>query len=70
MSKDKFNFTEAYKEIEEINEWFQQEDIDLEEGLGKYKRGLELIKKCREQLKEVENKLEEIKKESSLKEGE
>lgn len=59
---EKFNFTNAYKEIEEINNWFQNEEIDLEEALNKYERGMELINKCKERLKETENKFEEIKK--------
>jgi exodeoxyribonuclease VII small subunit len=62
MAEEKFNFTKAYKEIEEINEWFQKEDIDLDEALRKYERGMELIKKCKERLKQAENKFEEIKK--------
>ena len=62
---EKFNFTKAYQEIEEINKWFQQEELDLNEALEKYKRGMELIKKCKEQLKEAENKFEEIKREYS-----
>jgi len=62
MPEEKFNFTKAYKEIEEINEWFQKEEIDLDEALKKYERGMELIKKCKERLKQAENKFEEIKK--------
>lgn len=62
MKDDKFNFTEAYKEIEEINEWFQNEEMDLENALQKYEKGMELIQKCKERLKTAENKFEEIKK--------
>jgi exodeoxyribonuclease VII small subunit len=62
MSEEKFNFTKTYKEIEEINEWFQGEEMDLDEALQKYERGMELIAKCKERLKEAENKFEEIKK--------
>ncbi|HOK35413.1 MAG TPA: exodeoxyribonuclease VII small subunit [Candidatus Pacearchaeota archaeon] len=62
MPDKKFNFTKAYEEIEEINEWFQREDIDLDEALEKYEKGMELIKECKERLKETENKFEEIKK--------
>lgn len=65
MPGKKFNFTKAYKEIEEINQWFQGEDIDLEEALTKYERGMELIQKCKERLKEAENKFEEIKRKYS-----
>jgi exodeoxyribonuclease VII small subunit len=59
---DKFNFTKFYKEIEAINEWFQNEEIDLDEALKKYERGMELIFKCKQRLKEAENKFEDIKK--------
>ena len=62
MPEEKFNFTKAYQEIEEINEWFQGEEIDLDEALRKYERGMELINQCKERLKETENKFEEIKK--------
>ena len=62
MVEEKFNFTKAYQEVEEINEWFQEEEIDLDEALKKYERGMELVNKCKERLKEAENKFEEIKK--------
>jgi exodeoxyribonuclease VII small subunit len=68
MAEEKFNFTKAYEEIEKINEWFHNEDIDLDEALKKYERGLELIKKCKQRLKEAENKFEEIKKRYSVEE--
>jgi exodeoxyribonuclease VII small subunit len=59
----KFDFTESVIKLEEINSWFQNEDIDLDEGLYKLKAGNELIKKCRVRLKEVENEFIKIKKE-------
>lgn len=62
IAEDKFNFTKAYKEVEEINQWFQEEETDLEEALQKYDRGMELIQKCKDRLKKAENKFEEIKK--------
>lgn len=58
---EEFDFTKAYKEIEKINEWFQKEEIDLEEALDKYERGMELIEKCKERLDKSKNKFEEIK---------
>lgn len=65
MNKDseKFDFAKALKELEEINNWFQGDEIDLDIGLKKFRRGLSLIKKCRERLKQVENEFIEIKKE-------
>ncbi len=61
MSKDNFDFTKAYEEIEDINEWFQKEEIDLEEALDKYEKGMELIEKCKSRLEKSKNKFEEIK---------
>lgn len=61
MPPEKFNFTQAYKDIEEINNWFQQEEVDLDEALKKYEKGMELIEKCRKRLKQAENRFEEIK---------
>lgn len=67
MSEDgKFDFAKAVSEIEEINLWFQNEDVDLDQGLAKFRRGLELIKKCRRRLKQVENEFTEIKKEFNV----
>ena len=63
-AKDKpFDFAKALKELEEINRWFQNEEIDLDEGLTKFRRGLELIKKSKGRLKQVEIEFNEIKKE-------
>ena len=61
MAEKKFDFAQAYEEIEKINEWFQGEDIDLEKALQEYERGMELIKECKERLSQAENKFKEIK---------
>ncbi|MEY4723572.1 MAG: Exonuclease small subunit [Candidatus Parcubacteria bacterium] len=55
------DFGAAYKELEDIVAWFEREDVDLEEGLKRFERGLELAKLCKDRLKEVENKVTEIK---------
>jgi exodeoxyribonuclease VII small subunit len=57
----KANFAEAFKELEGIVQWFEASEVDLEEGLKKFERGLELAKKCRSRLAEVENKVTQIK---------
>jgi len=68
IKKKTFDFNQAIKELEEINRWFQGKEINLDEGLVKFRRGFELIKKCRERLKEVENEFVEIKKEFTTEE--
>lgn len=65
---ESFDFAKAIEELEEINRWFQSEEIDLDKGLSKFRRGLELIKKSRKRLQEVENEFTEIKKEFGGKE--
>lgn len=59
----KINFADSINKLDAINNWFQNEDIDLDEGLQKLKEGKELIKKCRERLSEVENEFVKIKEE-------
>jgi len=61
-TKQKLNFSKAFEELEAITEWFEQGEADLEEGLKKFERGLELAKACKERLAEVENRVTEIKK--------
>ena len=60
-SEKKFNFGEAFTELEKITHWFEKEEIDLEEGLEKFERGLQLAAKLKTRLQEVENRVEEIK---------
>ncbi|MFH1047967.1 MAG: exodeoxyribonuclease VII small subunit [Patescibacteria group bacterium] len=60
-AKAKPDFGKSYHELEEIIAWFENEEIDLDEGLKKFERGLELAKICRSQLKDVENRVNELK---------
>lgn len=61
--KDKLNFKKSIEELEKINEWFSKEDIDLEEGLNKLKKGKDLILSCQKRLNEVETEFKDIKEE-------
>lgn len=60
MAKQNFNFKKAFEELEKISEWFQADDIDLDEALKKYKRGMELVKEAKSQLKETENEFRAV----------
>lgn len=60
MDKKK-DFAVSIKKLEEINDWFQREDIDLDEGLAKLKEGQKLIEACRKRLSDVENEFVKIK---------
>ncbi len=59
--KKEFDFGKAYKELEGIIEWFETEDVDLDEGLTRFEKGLELAQQCKARLKDVENKVTAIK---------
>jgi len=59
--KSDVNFAKAFEELEGITSWFEREEVDLDEGLKKFERGLELAKLCKDKLSEVENKVESIK---------
>jgi exodeoxyribonuclease VII small subunit len=61
MKKNDFRTT--LEKLEEIRTWFQNDSIDLDEGLKKLKEGKELIDIARSRLQEVENQFIEIKKE-------
>lgn len=63
--KKSASFAKAYEELEAITAEFERGDVDLEEGLKKFARGLELAKQLKGQLKVIEQKVEEIKKKFS-----
>lgn len=60
MTDQKINFGESMKKIEDINEWFENEDLDLEEALNKLREGKILIKSCKSRLEEIENEFNEL----------
>ncbi len=55
------NFEHDMKELQGIVDWFESEDVNIEESLTKFERGAELSKSLKEQLKQVENKVQKIK---------
>lgn len=56
-----FEFEPALKELEEITRWFESSDADLDQGLVKYERGMELAAELKKHLATVENRVEKIK---------
>ena len=59
-NENKSKFARNYEELIEISSWFRRDDIDIEKGLAKLKRGTGLIKKCQERLGEIGNEFVEI----------
>jgi exodeoxyribonuclease VII small subunit len=57
------NAENALKKLDEIVQWFENEEgLDIEEGLVKVREGAELIKDLKKRLAEVENEFREVKK--------
>jgi exodeoxyribonuclease VII small subunit len=61
-NENKSEFAQNWEELKAINDWFRQQDFDLEEGLEKLKLGEELVKKCQKRLKEIDNQFTEVEK--------
>ena len=56
-----FEFEQALKELEDITRWFESSDADLDQGLVKFERGMELAGQLKSHLTQVENRVEKIK---------
>ena len=64
MADKKFNLKESISKLNEIVDWFEnQEEVDVETGLEKVKEGAKLVKDCKTRLSEVQNEFEKIRKE-------
>ena len=57
MKKNDLTYEEAVKELEEILEDLEQDNISLNESLEKFKRGVELYNHCNEILNHVEGEI-------------
>lgn len=63
MTKSKIDIKKSLSELQQITEWFQNDDIDLDQGIDKLKEGVQIIKECRKRIQEIENEFIDIKKE-------
>ncbi len=54
-------FADLMKELEEIVEWFDQDNLDIDASLSKFERGLEIAETLKKRLDGVENKVTKIK---------
>jgi len=61
----KIDVSKAFSELESITSWFEEGSVDLDEGIKKYERAMELASALREQLELAENKITEIQKKHS-----
>lgn len=62
MPDKKFNFSKSYADLQKIVEWFEGDEVDLEEGIKKFEDGLVIVKELKEYLNKMENKIKYLKK--------
>jgi len=65
VSKTKFNFEKAIKELETLVEKMEQGDIGLEESLKHFEHGIALTRACQDALVEAEQKVQILLKENN-----
>jgi exodeoxyribonuclease VII small subunit len=56
------SFAQSFAELEKITSLFERDDLDLDEAMKEYERGLVLAKQLKTRLKELENTVETLKK--------
>jgi exodeoxyribonuclease VII small subunit len=56
--QEKFNFENSLQELNTLVEEMEQGDLDLEESLKRFEKGIALIRKCQSALKEAEQKVQ------------
>ena len=61
MSPESKNLQSTLKKLEQIVEELNKKDVDVEEGLKKFREGAELVKFCRSQLARAENEFIKLK---------
>jgi len=64
----KENVQEALKKLEKIVSDLSAKDVNVDEGLEKFREGTELIKFCRTELKKSENEFKKLKDELNTEE--
>lgn len=54
--------SKGFKELEDISAWFERGETDLDQGLQKFERAMEIADALKKRLATAENKVKEIKK--------
>lgn len=61
MAQKKIDYKTLSDELDHVMSHLQNEDIDVDEAVKYYERGLELVKQLETYLEAAENKIKEIK---------
>lgn len=57
MEEKELNFEEAMKQLEEIANQLEKNDLDLDKSVDLFEQGMNLSKKCNEMLQNAEKKI-------------
>ena len=61
QTEDTIDLKKSLTELKAIVEWFdEQDEVDIEAGLEKVRKGSILVKQCKSRLAEIENEFMEI----------
>ncbi|MBV69358.1 MAG: exodeoxyribonuclease VII small subunit [Pelagibacterales bacterium] len=63
-NKDKISFEDALRDLEEIVDNLNNDELDLEKAISAYEKGMELKKICEQRLEEAKLRIENIKDEN------
>ena len=55
------DFGAKLKELEAITAWFESGEVDLNAALAKFERGMQLADELKQELQQIENRVEAIK---------
>ncbi len=58
--KKDLDFGKGFEELEQIADWYEKGEPDLEQGLQKFDRAMELVKLLKERLTDAENRMKQI----------
>ncbi|MCM8777883.1 MAG: exodeoxyribonuclease VII small subunit [Candidatus Omnitrophica bacterium] len=60
MADNKFTYTKAISELEEIVKSIENEDVEVDNLIEKVKRASFLIKYCKEKLRDTEKEVKQV----------
>lgn len=60
MSKTNPTFADKIKQLQEIVDWFDSNEIDLDEAVEKFELGAKLAKELKTDISQLENKIKII----------
>ena len=66
MKKNKINLLETFEELENILKQLEESNLDIDKMVELYETGMNLTRDCKIKIKEAEQKIEVINKETNL----